>query len=1063
MSQGQYAGAVSAAMESLRGIYGVLSPEQEQRFQSLWAPLFDYPSAEIVAYLNRLNPLLAQFIAGREALGQAGAALQGALLEAAVAQGYRDAPGLRAALALARQAQAEVRALQAALASLAQQIEALGNPPNPLEHKCRARKKFEQAKQETAKLLGPKGPAAGGQWVLWRYEVENRRRPDETSGYVLSQLKETSLSVDIGPSNLWKWRTWNLWWQRPPERLKSGQDLKPKASLQRQGGGYKHQVYERPFALYCPWGVREGKIVRLPYLLKVGGKFVRAPADWRPDGQSQPVYRNPGGWEQNQAAWTPEKLEFGIMATVEPLPIKPAKGAAAGRPLFLLVTYKALLGRAQAKLDLAGARETGRDAASRSIQKSAELKDYKPRPEKDADWLLLRRYLYIYEPPDSKVRVLGGMGAGEKIKIVQAEKQQDKAAQRALALRKAKEEELAYHQANIEIALRNLAKDQAALARETDPRRRQEWELRVLAGLSDIQLERDLIAQVQTGQFVHTRTALEEYNHRQLLAKSQEEAASMAAVRRYRTGAERMINLLPEDQREAKRETVRRLLDAKTVVSGDVAKARQVVGALDKQVQGYWQAEAARHEETAVKYQEYEFYAQSTKMAAGMLLVGVAAPAFSATFGAEAAATVWAPTITGAAYGGVTGLIEGGPVEGVKGAVSWSSTVGYVATEALAGYQEGGVAGAVQAAGEAYLIGKAFELGAALTGRVAGAVAGAARGGSAPRPAPREKMDMARFRQELEDGASLVKRYQGLELELSRARQTKAPPAQIQSMETDLSGLTGAINSTYHAKWYLKHKGHPLVQAKFNERVQRSYQEMMPGFYQRLQAKGYDTKNLKFQPVRNAASAGSVGMDLDLALKEYPGLVISKNGRPVSRHQFMADAQEALHRAYYQSSGRSGRAAALNLTTRAHPEAYLEAELLKRDVDFSKIDPRNMPQAGDVTRYKMWEAQGDPRLSRYAALQETSRTAAKDMDKLLVYMGEKLKSAQGSQRQSLQETIQYWQEVQKTLAQIGRQETDPYRIWQLNQQMRQQTGGYSVYEVVEQMGGHFETLAKFYR
>jgi tetratricopeptide (TPR) repeat protein len=144
-SRAQYAGAVSTAYEGMRLVYGPMSPEDTQAFESVWAPLFNYPSSTIVTYLNTLNPLLAQFLAGREAMMRAAAGYEVAVLDASLAVGANQRAGWDAAMADATRQASVMRSLQGGLSDLARRIEALGNPPNPLEAKCNARRRHQEA------------------------------------------------------------------------------------------------------------------------------------------------------------------------------------------------------------------------------------------------------------------------------------------------------------------------------------------------------------------------------------------------------------------------------------------------------------------------------------------------------------------------------------------------------------------------------------------------------------------------------------------------------------------------------------------------------------------------------------------------------------------------------------------------------------------------------------------------------------------------------------------------------------------------------------------------------
>jgi hypothetical protein len=55
LSQFNYNAAVSVAFEGMRLIYGPLPNDDAKKFEAAWAPLFDYPTQEIIDYLNWLN------------------------------------------------------------------------------------------------------------------------------------------------------------------------------------------------------------------------------------------------------------------------------------------------------------------------------------------------------------------------------------------------------------------------------------------------------------------------------------------------------------------------------------------------------------------------------------------------------------------------------------------------------------------------------------------------------------------------------------------------------------------------------------------------------------------------------------------------------------------------------------------------------------------------------------------------------------------------------------------------------------------------------------------------
>ena len=78
----QWDGAVSAAMEGMRMVYGPMNQEQEKEFTDAWAPLRQTPFKEAVDYLNKFNPLLGEFLIYRTAVVQTGQLLEEAVMNA---------------------------------------------------------------------------------------------------------------------------------------------------------------------------------------------------------------------------------------------------------------------------------------------------------------------------------------------------------------------------------------------------------------------------------------------------------------------------------------------------------------------------------------------------------------------------------------------------------------------------------------------------------------------------------------------------------------------------------------------------------------------------------------------------------------------------------------------------------------------------------------------------------------------------------------------------------------------------------------------------------------------
>ena len=148
MTTVQYGGAVSMAMEGMRIFYGDMDEKQEQEFEARWQPLFEYPSQEIVSYLNQLNPLLVQFLALKAALNDCLEDFNATQLEVMASASVGDADNISAAMENAALYSLVAKLLNLRLQKVGEEITALGDPPNAVALRRRAREIHEQAQQE---------------------------------------------------------------------------------------------------------------------------------------------------------------------------------------------------------------------------------------------------------------------------------------------------------------------------------------------------------------------------------------------------------------------------------------------------------------------------------------------------------------------------------------------------------------------------------------------------------------------------------------------------------------------------------------------------------------------------------------------------------------------------------------------------------------------------------------------------------------------------------------------------------------------------------------------------
>ena len=117
-----YNAAVSAAFEAMRLVYGPMPEEEAKKFEAAWTPLFDFPSQNVIDYLNKLNPLIAQFLACRESYVRTLTDIQAVLLDASIAVELKEQYAWESAMASAQMSAQILKPLDGAMKQLAQQI-----------------------------------------------------------------------------------------------------------------------------------------------------------------------------------------------------------------------------------------------------------------------------------------------------------------------------------------------------------------------------------------------------------------------------------------------------------------------------------------------------------------------------------------------------------------------------------------------------------------------------------------------------------------------------------------------------------------------------------------------------------------------------------------------------------------------------------------------------------------------------------------------------------------------------------------------------------------------------
>lgn len=590
----------------------------------------------------------------------------------------------------------------------------------------------------------------------------------------------------------------------------------------------------------------------------------------------------------------------------------------------------------------------------------------------------------------------------------------------------------------------------ADLTQATDPAARKELSVQVLAYDADRAAADDNAVYLETGQWQRTHTLYDEYNLTVMANNAREEAARIREPEILANATLHQIDLMPPELRDSVRATWESKVNATVIMNRDTATMKRAAADVAAQVRAYWNGVSGRENDKAFVMDGLTKTAQATEIGAGMALLGVAGAA-----GAGAGLTggmLWAAeTLTGAAYGGATGYVAGGPDEAARRSLQWAGTLGFAASEAIDGYAKSGdAATALKQGVTALVLAKTMEIG----------IKWGAGKLSPAGPTGQEAAEVAKFERGMASGKQAIQRAEKAELALSQAVGKGASQAEINRLTMEAERHAAALNADWYAKFQLKLKGSSPIGRAFDQRINQVYQKTMPDFTRELEKLGYDVSRMQFRPMRNPSSAGTVSMDLDLALVETPGMVIARKGTPVSRGRFQDDAQAVWDRVYQQKTGQDARRSLLNITNSKHQEAFT-MKLLEKNPRIGSLTPAEVSQAADVLRVKV----SDIPLPTMAKFVENSRGLEKEMrTKVLPYFADQAarSSVRGetAKAQALRESQKYWQGIYDQLADIGKKEHAPVELWRLQQQLKQSTGGKSLWEIADALGVAWEATAK---
>jgi hypothetical protein len=539
LSQAQYAGAVTSAKETIRFLSGAASPRRQQIFEAQWAPLYDDPNPALNLYLNKVNPLLLSYATLHQAMGRVGLEHDQAMDAARDAASKGNEDGALTALSILHQKQLMMASLLKQMESVAGQIQLQGKPPEPRQAKARAKQRHQKA---VARLLPVEEEGEiDGFWMSdekWTYSIH--------TGMGTSQISTTTHT--FSPSFFLKKvkkidERLDIYFVRDffPKPYGNGEPGERQSLIvleREEGGGY---------AQYADMDYPEG---RQSYL--ASGGYIRYQAEWFP---FETVRQKDGSiglaktGKVKYATWTPERLSPELERLAKMSPDQLIGLVLAKRPKLsmkeLVKAHRA--GMEQFKAALAGPRETLKPSKPASPAVTAATQ----------------------QPPQKIIQKPVPKGDSEQ------------------------QERIREKEALIDFFRNDIRSLEQQL--KTNPGQAETIRWLIMNRKSDIILEQDRIREIQTGEFLRSRTPFDDHCLAQIVVSAQKEVSRLATANRNYRAAVALIGKLPYEEQQQAWKTL------ETTVKSGGSTDPEVIGrlknALRDKYQGRIDQDAAKAEE----------------------------------------------------------------------------------------------------------------------------------------------------------------------------------------------------------------------------------------------------------------------------------------------------------------------------------------------------------------------------------------------------------------------------------------------------------------------------------
>ncbi|SFJ56751.1 hypothetical protein SAMN04488082_104122 [Desulfomicrobium apsheronum] len=1065
----QWDGAVAAAMEGMRMVYGPMSEAEEESFRKTWGVLRQYPSPDAVDYLNQFNPLLGEFLSLRGAVAEAGARLEEAVEEIAWAAEADDPALAMDAMTLARQHRNTILSCQKRLDEVVTELVALGNPPDGKTLMAEGQQQYKSAKDFLRALVEQPGPE--GEWIGYVVYPKGfvvldgeviKKQPNHFLIYSHGEPKEYScISLDTGK------------YEEKEHKFVEEVDLSSVDLLSSiQGDTLNHTFTDEDGDTWTVHAQRYtgGEMPLFPDSSLEVFEEARAKND-----REHAERLEAAKLIEDPDAHLKEVLGAGISHGMSDNSIQEALAHYRIRPAFHAAAVKwATMGDAMADSEEARLRQFDALVAGGAPQQVAEAPVPKQAPQEEKKEEEKPKEAQEPEvaigPEDTPLHIVDDQPAEERRVIDQ--------------------EAIDFHSANVAIIQRNMDRDIADITKETNPDRRHDLEMRVLNAKANLQSEQDRIESLKTGVIVHTRSEWDDFARSQFIQNIAADQRKMEKVDRAMKKALSMADTLPYDKAAKVREIVAKGFSPEVMTATDTDKASAVIKDVYTVATGHWEGEKKKADADAEWADTCLQTAETVKSTADKTLMGlsfIGGPAVNRVYQGAVGYIEGGPKeaflrvggsynqLTGIAVDGYRGFeaaVEngGGWEEGIKGA-GWEVAQGIVMDKAM-GFVANGVSrgyGAVKGRGGARTPDAPGATGkvAAPEGQITKAVAKAKPAGvpddgfNRPLTAAEHQV----YKEQIVDARLRVTSYKKTFNKLQQARREKAPPTEIKKILRELDVHSTRIHASPQAKMMMKsHQRSPKnkeMVKRFVNSMDRVHNRVQKRFHEKMDAE-WDREGLA--PIRNADSGKSVNTDYDIARQvkfDENGLPIApkKNGRPVPESLWQVEAQNKWEESFHEVTGQSPKRSWENVTTSGHSEAYKDLTVIEKN-GILRANKAWAGQTSDVNQFKGDHLRSDDNFSRIEKHVEISRSTSKECQKRLKPLMEANTPPKTDKANydAFMKHKNYWEKMNEVLEGMGSGRIDPLEG---DRRIRLLSGGKSSLEVTHDLRNFLESLIKF--